>query len=171
MVCVPASLGALAVDARELQEQQQRTGDGRAAGAGAVVVRGAVRALHELRPDVHVVHEALHAVENVAAVGEADEGLRGGRAIDLDAELEVVRAANHRHVVVDLEARVVILHRDEERQAEAVLAAEIDAGVGQRAVLARQAGARVVARPVLARELEARFVQRRRPRSWCSTAG
>ena len=82
------------------------------AGQTSVVVGRAVRALHELRPDVHIVHEALHAVEDVAAVGEADEGLRGGGAVDLGAELEVVRAANQRQVVVDLEARVVILRRE-----------------------------------------------------------
>ena len=121
---------------------------------------GAVRALHKLRPDVHVVHEALHAVENVAPIGETNERLDGRRPIQLHAELEVVRAANHRHVVVHLEPRVVILHGNEERQAEAVLAAEIDTGVRQGAALARQAGAHVVARAVFARELESRFVQR-----------
>ena len=44
--------------------------------------------------------------------------------------------------------------------AEAVLAAEIDAGIGKRPVLAGKAGAGVIARAVFARELEPRFVQR-----------
>ena len=160
MVCVPASSVLLPLTPANCRNSSSGTDDGCARRAGAVVVGGAVGALHELRADVHIVHEALDAVEDVAAVGEADEGLGGGGAVELGAELEVVRAANQRDVVVHLEPRVVILHRNEERQAEAVLAAEIDAGVRQGAVLAGQAGAGVVARAVFARELEARFVER-----------
>ena len=78
----------------------------------------------------------------------------------LEPELDVVAAAHQRHVVVELEARVVILDRNEEGKSETVLASEVDARVRKWPALARKRGAVVGAGPVLARELESRFVQR-----------
>ena len=70
-------------------------------------------------------------------------------------------ALDQREVVVELDALVVVVHGDEERLAEAVAAAEVEGGVGQRPALAGDVRAVVGPRPVLARELEAELVEHR----------
>ena len=154
-------LGGLAVNPGELQEKRQRPGNAGPRGTRSVVIGGAVRAFHVLRTDIHIVHEALYAAENISSIGEADEGLRGGGAVEFGAKLEIVCAAHQRKIVVDLETRIVIFHRDEEGQPETILAAEIDSRIRQRTALAGKGRARVIARTIFARELEARFIQRR----------
>ena len=72
-------------------------------------------------------------------------------------------------VVDDLEARVVVLDRDEERHPEPVAAHEVESGVRQRPRLTGDERAVVGTRPILARVLEAELVehaarQRRRER-------
>ena len=57
-----------------------------------------------------------------------------------------------------LEARVVVLHGDEEGHAEAKAVDEVQSGVGERPVLAGMFGP-CRTRPVFARELEAELVE------------
>ena len=79
-------------DARLLQVQEQRAGD---AGAGRAAARHAGRAvgtLHVVRAELRVVEEPVGAAEDVAAVGEPDEGLRRVDAVELEAGLDRVAA-------------------------------------------------------------------------------
>ena len=72
-----------------------------------------------------------------------------------------MRAAQHRDVLVELHAGVVILHRDEERLAEAIAASEIERGVGERAALAGDERPAIRTRAIFPRQLEAELVEQR----------
>ena len=144
--------------ARKLQKQQQRSGNGRASWTNSIVVGGAVGALHELGPNVDVVHEPAHAIEKVTPVGKADEGLRGAGAIEFEAEFEIVRVLHNGHVVIDLEPGVVIRHRNKERLAKAV-AGKTDAGVWKRTVLAGKLRPAIVPRTIFPGVLRAKLIQ------------
>ena len=131
------------------------------AGQTPVCDDDAVGALDVLRI-LQVVEEAVGRAEDVAAVGKAEERLHRVHAVELQAGLDVVRAAQEADVVVELHARVVILDRDEERLAEAVALGEVEGRVGQRPALAGDVRSVVGARPVFFRELEAELVEQRR---------
>src|SRR5439155_3501962 len=142
-------LNTLAPDPRKLEKQQQRARDRSASRAGSRIIGAPIRALDESRADVHVVHEPLHAIEDIAAVGEPEKGLTGRGAIQFHADLEIMSSVDQRQVVIHLEPRVEILYRDEKRQTEAILSAEIDSRIREWPALSRQAWSSVVARPVL----------------------
>ena len=154
----PRLLDAQPAHARLLQVEEDGAADAGARRALPVLRGGAVRALHVVRV-ARVVQEAVGGAEDVAAVGEPDEGLDALHPVVLDAGLEGVAALDQRDVVVELDALVVVVDGDEERHAEAVAAAEVEGGVGQGPALAGDVGAVVGPRPVLARELEAELVE------------
>ena len=111
-----------------------------------------------------VAQEAGDAVEEVAAREEPAEHLVVQRVHPLAADLERVRAADDRHVVLDLRApdQLVDVGLQEERIAEPERRAEPHAGVGVEPGTGRRA------RPGLARIREVRLVdhpcrQRREP--------
>ena len=159
-------------DARLLQVQKDGARDARPAGAGPGLGGGAVRALHVLRVP-RVVQEAVGGAEDVTAVGEAEEGLHALDRVELAADLERVPPLDDGQVVVELDPLVVVRNRDEERLAEAVAAAEVEGGVGQRPVLAVDERAAVRTRPVLPGELETELVEdhRREARDERTAAG
>src|SRR5439155_3107333 len=131
------------------------------ADAGLLQVEQNVRGGKSLLSGRHVRQESVRRVEDPPPVREADEGLYGVDAVVLDAGLVRVRAAQEADVVVALHARVVVLDGDEEWLAEAVAAAEVEGGVGERPLLAADGEDRTVVRTgtILARELEAELVE------------
>ena len=135
-----------AVDARLLQVQQ----------------RPARRGVGE------VGEEVVHRGKDVSAVREPDEGLHRVHPVPLGAELDQVVTLGDRHVVEHLDASVVVIDGQEERQAETKSAAEVHPRVGERPTCRRVRGVgterrgscpAVGARAVLSGVLEAELVR------------
>jgi len=87
---VPASLVDLPVDARELQNRSNGPVDARALRQAPLLLVDPSEHSTNFRPGVHVIHEALDAVEDISPIGEADESLDRSCAIEFDAKLEIV---------------------------------------------------------------------------------
>ena len=119
-------LGAGLLDAqpahpRLLEVQQHRPRDVRPGRTAPGLGGRPVRALHVVGVP-GVVQEAVGGAEDVAAVGEADEGLHALDRVQLRSELYRVAPLHDGEVVVELDALVVVRDGDEERLAEAVAA-------------------------------------------------
>src|SRR5439155_22499784 len=134
------------------------------ADAGLLQVEQNVRGGKSLLSGRHVRQESVRRVEDPPSVREADEGLHGVDAVVLDAGIVRVRAAQEADVVVALHARVVVLDGDEERLSEAVAAAEVEGGIGERPLLAADGETRPGVRTgaILACALEAELVEKAR---------
>ena len=118
---------------RGLQVEEDGSGDLRAGRAGAGGAARAVGAGHVAVALFHEADEAVHRVEDVAAVAEADELLADRRLVHLDAGLEQMVAEQRRDVVDQLPAFVGRVRADgqEERQADAEAVREVHADVGE----------------------------------------
>ncbi len=79
-----------------------------------------------------VGEEVVHRGKDVPAVREPDEGLHRVHPVPLSTELYQMVTLGDRHVVERLNASVVVIDRQEERQAEAESAGEVHPGVGKR---------------------------------------
>ena len=154
----PSLLDGVSVRSRLLEIKKDRAGDARAAGTYTAARRRPVRAFDEVRI-LEIAEEAVGRIEDVAAVRESEERLDGVDAVVFDSRFERVGAAQQSHVVVELQARVVILDRDEERLAETVAAGEVERGVGKRPVLPGDQRSIVGTRAILAGGLESELVE------------
>ena len=159
---------------RRLQVEQHRPGDVRAGGADPGVARRPVRTGDVTVAAGREVDEAVDRVEQVTAVREPDELLRGAGPVVLDPRLEEVAAQEDRGVVENLEARVVRrVDRQEVGEPDAEAVGEVHADVGERPPpepvelrrprqrRPRHQRAVVPPRPIFARPLHAELVRQR----------
>ena len=167
----PELLRRDARDRRRLQVEQDRPGDGGAARTHPGQAGRPVRASDVMAAVGDEADEALHRIEQVAAVGHPDELLADAGPVVLHPGLDQVRAGREGEIVHQLKARVERrIDRQEEGQpdAEAVVEVHGDVGKGPAAQLGElgwagqaRAGEQrspVPARPVLARPLQAQLV-------------
>ena len=167
----PELLGGDAGNGRRLQVEQDRPGDG---GARRTDSQGAGRSVRASDVAVAVGDEAgksLHRIEQVAAVGHADELLFDTGPVVLHPGLDQVGSGGEREIVHQLQPRVegrVDGKEEGQPDAEAVLEVHGDVGKGpaaQSGELGRTGRLRageqrspVPARPVLAGSLHAQLV-------------
>ena len=143
-----------------MQIEQDGAGDLDAIWTRPRGARTAVGALDIVVAAFHKIEEAVDRVEDVAAIGKTDEGLRGRDSVPLHACFDQVIAHAHGDVVEELDAGIAVIHRNKKGHAKAVRARKIHRRIGK---WARGSGVDrpvVRTRAILPGELEPELVDR-----------